>query len=103
MKTVVITGAGGVLCGTLAKALAKQGYQIALLDLKKEAADKVAEEINVAGGKAIGVAANVLERDSLEAAKKEVNEKFGSCDILYAVVYTRLTRRRMPSPPPALP
>lgn len=82
MKTVVITGAGGVLCGTLAKALAKQGYQIALLDLKKEAADKVAEEINVAGGKAIGVAANVLERDSLEAAKKEVNEKLGSCDIL---------------------
>jgi NAD(P)-dependent dehydrogenase (short-subunit alcohol dehydrogenase family) len=82
MKTVVITGAGGVLCGTLAKALAKQGYQIALLDLKKEAADAVANEINAAGGKAIGVAANVLEKESLEAAKKEVNEKLGSCDIL---------------------
>ena len=82
MKTVVITGAGGVLCGTLAKALAKQGHQIAVLDLKKEAADRVADEINAAGGKAIGVAANVLERDSLEAAKKEVNEKLGSCDIL---------------------
>lgn len=82
MKTVVITGAGGVLCSTLAKALAKQGHQIALLDLKKEAADQVANEINAAGGKAIGVAANVLEKDSLEAAKKEVNEKLGSCDIL---------------------
>ena len=75
MKTVVITGAGGVLCSTLAKALAKQGYQIAVLDLKKEAADKIANEINAAGGKAIGVAANVLEKESLEAAKKEVNEK----------------------------
>jgi len=64
MKTVVITGAGGVLCSTLAKALAKQGHQIALLDLKKEAADKVANEINAAGGKAIGVAANVLEKES---------------------------------------
>ena len=53
MKTVVITGAGGVLCSTLAKALAKQGYQIAVLDLKKEAADKIANEINAAGGKAI--------------------------------------------------
>ena len=82
MKTVVITGAGGVLCGTLAKALAKQGHQIALLDLKKEAADRVANEINAAGGTAIGVAANVLEKESLEAAKKEVNEKLGSCDIL---------------------
>jgi len=82
MKTVVITGAGGVLCGTLAKALAKQGYQIALLDLKKEAADKIANEINAAGGKAIGVAANVLQKESLEAAKNEINEKLGSCDIL---------------------
>jgi NAD(P)-dependent dehydrogenase (short-subunit alcohol dehydrogenase family) len=82
MKTVVITGAGGVLCGTLAKALAKNGYQIALLDLKKEAADQMANEINAVGGKAIGVAANVLEKESLEAAKKEVNEKLGSCDIL---------------------
>jgi NAD(P)-dependent dehydrogenase (short-subunit alcohol dehydrogenase family) len=82
MKTVVITGAGGVLCSTLAKALSKQGHQIALLDLKKEAADQVANEINAAGGKAIGVAANVLEKESLEAAKKEVNDKLGSCDIL---------------------
>lgn len=82
MKTIVITGAGGVLCSTLAKALAKQGHQIALLDLKKEAADQVANEIIAAGGKAIGVAANVLEKESLEAAKKEVNDKLGSCDIL---------------------
>lgn len=82
MKTVVITGAGGVLCGTLAKSLAQQGYQIAVLDLKKEAADQVANEIIAAGGKAIGVAANVLEKESLEAARKEVNDKLGSCDIL---------------------
>lgn len=82
MKTVVITGAGGILCSTLAKALAKQGHKIAVLDLKKEAADQVANEINAAGGIAIGLAANVLEKESLEDAKKEVNEKLGSCDIL---------------------
>ncbi|MEY2867929.1 MAG: hypothetical protein RIR01_329 [Bacteroidota bacterium] len=82
MKTVVVTGAGGILCSTLAKALAKQGHKIALLDLKKEAADKVAQEINAAGGIAIGVEANVLKKESLEAAKKEVNSKLGECDIL---------------------
>jgi NAD(P)-dependent dehydrogenase (short-subunit alcohol dehydrogenase family) len=81
-KVIVLTGAGGVLCSTLAKALAKQGHKIAVLDLKLEAAEKVAKEINVAGGNAIGVVANVLEKASLEVAKAEVNTKLGSCDIL---------------------
>lgn len=81
-KTVVLTGAGGVLCSTLAKALANQGNKIAVLDLRKEAADKVAQEIIEAGGKAIGVAANVLEKDSLIEAKKAVNAAFGKVDIL---------------------
>ena len=81
-KVVVVTGAGGVICSTLAKALAKQGYKIAVLDLKKEAAEEVANQINLDGGIAIGVVANVLEKSSLELAKTEVNEKLGPCDIL---------------------
>ncbi len=81
-KTIVLTGAGGVLCSTMAKALAKQGHRIAVLDLKKEAADQVANEINATGGTAIGVVANVLEKASLEVAKQEVNAKLGPCDIL---------------------
>lgn len=81
-KVIVLTGAGGVLCSTLAKALAKQGNKIAVLDLRIEAAIKVADEINADGGVAIGVAANVLEKDSLEAAKLVINEELGACDIL---------------------
>jgi NAD(P)-dependent dehydrogenase (short-subunit alcohol dehydrogenase family) len=81
-KVIVLTGAGGVLCSTLAKALAKQGHKIAVLDLKLDAAEKVANEINKDGGTAIGVAANVLEKASLESAKEEINKKLGSCDIL---------------------
>lgn len=81
-KVVVLTGGGGVLCRTLAKALAKQGHKIAVLDLKLEAAQKVADEIIEEGGIAIGVMANVLEKASLESAKAEVNSKLGSCDIL---------------------
>ncbi|WP_047545128.1 SDR family oxidoreductase [Psychroserpens sp. Hel_I_66] len=81
-KTIVVTGAGGVLCSTLAEALAKEGHNIAVLDLRKEAANQVAEKINENGGKAIGVAANVLEKDSLIEAKKEINSAFGKCDIL---------------------
>lgn len=81
-KVVVLTGAGGVLCGTLAKALAKEGYKIAVLDLRKEAADSIVLEITNAGGTALGLAANVLEKQSLLDAKKEINNTLGSCDIL---------------------
>lgn len=81
-KIVVITGAGGVLCSGFAKAVAQCGAKVALLNRTKEKADVVAEEINAAGGIAIAVEANVLEALSLEKAKKEVNEKLGTCDIL---------------------
>jgi NAD(P)-dependent dehydrogenase (short-subunit alcohol dehydrogenase family) len=81
-KVVVITGAGGILCGTMAKALAKAGAKVAVLDLLESAAQKVANEINADGGEAITVKCDVLKRDSLEAAKKEVNAEFGKIDIL---------------------
>ena len=81
-KVVVLTGAGGVLCSTLAMAMAKEGYRIAVLDLKKEAAEEVATAINKSGGVAIGVVANVLEKESLQDAKKDINAQLGPCDIL---------------------
>ncbi len=81
-KTIVLTGAAGVLCSTLAIALAKEGHKIAILDLKKEAADDVAKSINEQGGFAIGLEANVLQKESLLKAKKEMNEQLGPCEIL---------------------
>jgi NAD(P)-dependent dehydrogenase (short-subunit alcohol dehydrogenase family) len=81
-KVAVITGAGGVLCGTMAKALAKAGAKIAVLDLLESAAVKVAGEIKADGGEAIAVKCDVLKKDSLEAAKKEVKAEFSKIDIL---------------------
>ena len=81
-KVAVITGAGGVLCSGFAKTLAAQGVKVAVLDLRAEAAQAVADEINAAGGTAIGVACNVLEIESMNAARDEVTEKLGTCDIL---------------------
>ena len=81
-KVAVITGGGGILCGCMAKELAKHGAKVAILDLSKEKADAVAEEIKKDGGVAIGVAANVLEKKSLEEAKNVVNATFGKCEIL---------------------
>lgn len=81
-RVAVVTGGGGVLCGGFAKDLAKQGVKVAVLDLRLEAAQKVADEIIAEGFEAIGVACNVLEKESLEAARAEINEKIGTCDIL---------------------
>lgn len=81
-KVIVITGGGGVLCSAFAKDLAAQGAKIAVLDLREEAAQAVVDEIKAAGGTAIAVGCNVLEADSLEAAKAKVNAELGTCDIL---------------------
>ena len=81
-KTAVVTGGGGVLCSGFAKAIAQTGAAVAILDINEAAAKKLADEINADGGRAMGVAANVLEKESLEKAKKEINDAFGTVDIL---------------------
>ena len=81
-KTILLTGAGGVLCGKLAEALSKKGHKIAVLDISKEAAGAVVERIKSNGGNAIGLEANVLEKDTLISARKVINNSFGKIDIL---------------------
>ncbi len=81
-KVIVITGAGGILCGNFAKELAKDGHKVALLDINFDAAEKIASEIRGNGGQAIAIKTNVLEKESLENAHKEVNKTFGKCNIL---------------------
>ncbi|MBR0348726.1 MAG: SDR family oxidoreductase [Clostridia bacterium] len=81
-KVAVITGGGGVLCSGFAKTLAQQGVKVAVLDLNEAAAQKVADEIVADGGTAIAVGCNVLEPDSMKAARDIIAEKLGTCDIL---------------------
>ena len=81
-RTAVVTGGGGILCSVMAKALAAAGAKVAILDLREEAAVKVADEIAAQGGCAVGIGANVLDPASLAAAEKLVTEKLGVCDIL---------------------
>lgn len=81
-KVVVMTGGGGVLCSSMAAALAEKGARVAILDLKAENAQKVAAEINQSGGEAVGIVANVLDVESLKQAHDKVVASFGLCDIL---------------------
>lgn len=82
-KTCVITGGGGVIGKSLAQGLAEVNCNIAIVDLYREAADKVANEISGKYTvKSIGVTANVLDKDSLVKAKEEINARLGKIDFL---------------------
>ena len=81
-QIVAITGAGGVLCGAMAKELAAAGAKVAVLDLSEPGAQKVADQITSSGGKAVAVKCNVLDKQSVIDAEKQVISKLGPVDIL---------------------
>jgi NAD(P)-dependent dehydrogenase (short-subunit alcohol dehydrogenase family) len=81
-QTAVVTGGAGVLCAAMCRALAQAGARVAVLDLNAAAAESLAAEIRTTGGEAAGIACNVLERASVEAAAQAILEKFGRVDIL---------------------
>ena len=78
-KVIAVTGAGGIICSEFAKALAANGAKVALLDINEEAAKKYADEI---GENAIAVKCNCLDKESIIAAKKVINDKFGAVNFL---------------------
>lgn len=82
-KVAVITGGAGVICSEMAKSLAANGVRTVILDLNKDAAAAVAAEIGkTTRMPSVGISADVLDKGSLESAKKLVNSRFGPLDIL---------------------
>ncbi len=81
-KVAAVTGGAGVLCSAMCRALAAAGAKVAVLDLAADPARGLAEGIDATGGQAASVVCNVLERESVEAAARQVLAKFGRIDIL---------------------
>lgn len=81
-KVVVITGAGGIICGTMAHAFAQAGAKVAALDLNEDAVKELAEEVTAEGLVCKGYKANVLEQESLQSVHEAVLAELGPCDIL---------------------
>ena len=81
-KVVVVTGAGGVLCGDMARAYAQAGAKVAALDLNEEAVKKLADELKAEGFICEGYKANVLDPEALEEVHQQVLADLGPCDIL---------------------
>lgn len=81
-KVAVLTGAGGILIRDMAKTLAARGVKVALLNRTGSKAEAVAREIEAAGGVALPIEANVLNKDDLLRASERVASTFGGVDIL---------------------
>lgn len=82
-KVAVITGAGGVLGGNVAKSFVEQGAKVVALDIRQEQLDKRVEELRAIGtGDVMGLICNVLDLDSIRKVADEVVAKWGRIDIL---------------------
>ncbi|MED4128702.1 MULTISPECIES: SDR family oxidoreductase [Shouchella] len=81
-KTAVITGGSGVLCQEMAKELARQGMNVAILNRTIENGQKVVDEIKQNGGTALAVSCDVLSEESVSQAYDQVKKAFGECDLL---------------------
>jgi NAD(P)-dependent dehydrogenase (short-subunit alcohol dehydrogenase family) len=84
-KVAIVTGAGGrgnSIGRAYAVALANAGASVAVADLSEEGAQKVADEIVAAGGKAIAVQVDITDTAAVEAMAKAAATAFGGVDIL---------------------
>jgi NAD(P)-dependent dehydrogenase (short-subunit alcohol dehydrogenase family) len=82
-KVCVITGGAGVIGISIIKALASVGTKVAIVDINEDLAKSVAADLSKEFTTTIiGVKANVLDKESLESAKAEINEKLGPIDLL---------------------
>ena len=81
-KTAIVTGGTGVLGSEMVLALAEAGASVGVLGRRQQQADEVVQQVSERGGRAISLPADVLEVDSLEAARETMLAEFGTVDIL---------------------
>ncbi|MED1642456.1 SDR family oxidoreductase [Brevibacillus agri] len=81
-RVAVITGGSGVLCSRMAEELARHGMKLAILNRTAEKGQQVVDSISQAGGTAMAIAADVLDKASLVAAREQILAAYGRVDML---------------------
>lgn len=81
-RVALVTGGTGVLGSVMAQKLATAGARVAVLGRRAESGERVASEILDAGGEALAIVADVLDRSALEHVAADIHARFGPVDIL---------------------
>ena len=81
-KVAIVTGGSGILGAVLCKALASNGYKVAILGRDINKAETLAHAINASGGIALAIAADVTDKQSLESASQKILDTLGNYCLL---------------------
>ena len=81
-RVAVVTGGTGAIGSALATGLAEAGARVVVLARSADAVERTARALEAAGHEAMGVAADVLDAATLEAARDAILARFGSIDVL---------------------
>ena len=95
-KVVFITGASSGIGSALAVELGRRGASVGLLARRGEILGEIARQVEEAGGRALGLPADVRDAEAVREAARQLRAKFGRVDVLVAnagVGATRLWRR----------
>lgn len=79
-QVIVITGGGGILCGAMARGLARLGARVVVLDINEEAAKSVAADIEARGGESMALGCDVLDKAHLVATRERILARYGRVD-----------------------
>ncbi len=94
-KTVLITGAGQGIGRHFAQRLTKEGYRIAVIDRRADAAHAVVADIEAAGGEAMALGTDITDDAAVAAAVDTIVSRFGCLDVLInnASIFSTLKMR----------
>src|SRR5579859_102669 len=81
-KVVLVTGAGSGMGEATARAFARMGCAVACIDINKEAAGRVSNELEAQGSKSLAIRCDVSDASSAQDAVELTGERFGRLDIL---------------------
>lgn len=81
-KVAVVTGATGVLCAALCRALAAAGVKVVVLARNEEKIAALTNDLKQNGGESLGLSADVLDKAALQTAAERVLAEYGRVDIL---------------------
>src|SRR5262245_41704590 len=82
-KVALVTGAGSGIGKATALALLEGGYAVVLAGRRREALDRAVAQAGTSGARALAVAADVSDPDSVQALFATTKATFGRLDLLF--------------------